>query len=422
MKKILFTIQWYPSVLSANALCDQKIIERLSSDNQYDITCLVYKPIGASAKAKIGNVNIIRFHKGAWWNIKIQAKEKNGKLSKVILALDKIFLRIRQIITIPIYPVMEPISNWRFAHKALKLHKEKQFDMVISEYHGLDSLHAGSTLKKKYPNIIFLPILWDAFTGKEPAKYLPSRYANWRMKQTEAYELSCADKIIAMKSSRKYHEQYSKGKTYYDRFIYLDIPGIIKRIKTSHTSTLIHKGKINIIYTGILSLPDRDPEYIIQALTHTSFASNIHLLFICIGDGRQKLEMLKRQCPCEITISGYIDKEELVSVYYGADVLLNLGGPNPNMVPSKVFEYLSYGKPILSTYYVNNEASLEYMEKYPLSVCVDQRKPLIDAKKLLENKLFPMIGNSIPYETIQQLFPENTPDRYKKIIDEFLSN
>ena len=43
MKKILFTIQWYPSVLSANALCDEKIIRQLVGCNEYEISCLAYK-------------------------------------------------------------------------------------------------------------------------------------------------------------------------------------------------------------------------------------------------------------------------------------------------------------------------------------------------------------------------------------------
>ena len=45
------------------------------------------------------------------------------------------------------------------AHHALKLQKKEQFDIVVSEYHGLDSLHAGSVLKKKYPEYEKKPII-----------------------------------------------------------------------------------------------------------------------------------------------------------------------------------------------------------------------------------------------------------------------
>lgn len=420
MKKILFTIQWYPSVLSANALCDQKIIDLISCEEDYEITCLAYKPFGSLQKETIGKIKVYRFNKGLWWNIKIQAKANNGKYSKIILAIDKLALRIRQVLTIPIYPVMEPFANTIFALKALKLYKQEHFDIVISEFHGLDSLHAGSVLKKHHPHVIFMPILWDAFTGKQPAGYLPAWYANWKMKKAEMRELSCADKIIVMESSRGYHEQHSIHKSYYDRLIYLDIPGIIKHPMPSTKSSLIHKGKLNIVYAGILSLPDRDPEYIIQALSRISNAANIHILFICIGEGRKKIAAIKDKIPCEITISNYVDKKELNAIYQEADVLLNLGGPNPNMVPSKVFEYLSYGKPIISTYYIDNEASLKYLRKYPLSVCVDQRKPINESTEMLNQQLKRTIGERVSFEFVQQIFANNTPEKYIEVIESMI--
>lgn len=418
MKKILFTIQWYPSVLSANALCDQKIIEALSANKEYEITCLSYKPIGSLSEEKINRIKVIRFRKGLWWNIKVHAKSRNKKYSSIIIAIDKVILRIRQIITIPIYPILEPIASYTFAHKALRLYKKENFDMVISEFHGYDSLHAGSMIKKRYPKTIFIPILWDAFTGKQPARYLPEWYTNWRLQKVEKHELSCADKIVAMESSRKYHELYSIHKPYYDKYVYFDIPGIIKHTDSTLKSSLIHDEKINIVYAGILSLPDRDPEYIIRAVSQTSFASNIHFIFVCIGEGKQKVESIKKDCPCEITISGYIEKNELNALYQNADILLNLGGPNPNMVPSKVFEYLSYGKPILSTYYIDNEASYYYLSRYPLSICIDQRKHINESIRTLENEFHKKIGHSISFDIVRDLYKHNTPYKYTELIEQ----
>lgn len=417
-KKILFLIQWYPSVLSANALCDQKIIDLLSEDEKYEVTCLTYKPTGALAKERIGNVNVNRFYKGFWWNKTIDAKRGTGKHNKIVLALIKPMLRMRQILTIPFFPATEPIANWKFAHYALKLYKKNHYDIVVSEYHGLDSLHAGSVLKKHYPGIKFVAILWDSFTGKEPCKYLPPKFANRKMLNAEKRELSCADKIVVMGSSRKYHEQYSTQKTYYDRFVYLDIPGIVKQPEATQKSMLIHEGKINIVYAGILSLPDRDPEYIINTLAQTSHASDIHMIFICTGDGRQKLESLRVKFPGEITISGYVGKDELVATYRGADILLNLGGPNPNMVPSKVFEYLSYGKPIISTYYVDEEASLKYLERYPIAVCIDQRKPIKENNNAVDAFLSEKRYQTISFDEILGLFENNSPQRYKEVFDQ----
>lgn len=41
MKKILFIMQWYPTVKSANSICDERIIESLKK-NKIEISCLTY--------------------------------------------------------------------------------------------------------------------------------------------------------------------------------------------------------------------------------------------------------------------------------------------------------------------------------------------------------------------------------------------
>lgn len=417
MKRVLFTIQWHPSVYSANALCDQKIIDILSSDDDYDITCLAYRPFGALKEEKDRNVNTIRFVKSLWWNIKVDSRGKNTRIDGVVCLLDKMITRLFQVLTIPIFPITEPFAYLKFARKALEIQEKEHFDIVISEYHGLDSLHAGKAIKSKYNSTKYIAILWDSFTGKEPAKYLPKWYSDWKMEKAEERELGCADKIIVMESSRAYHENNSTHKTYYNKIQYLDIPGIVKPPVSSRKSNLIKQNKINVIYAGILSLPDRDPEYIIKAIASTRKANDINLIFLCTGSGKQKLRALSNEYP-NITISGFVDKDELVSIYNDSDILLNFGGPNPNMVPSKVFEYLSYGKPIISTYYIDNEASLKYLEKYPYSLCIDQRLPINNAIKKLDVFLDEILGKRLPFENIKETYKNNTPEMFKKMIDE----
>ncbi len=417
MKKVLFTIQWYPSMFSANALCDQKIIDLLAEDDEYDITCLVYRPKGAQAVEQIGKVKVIRFIKGRWWNTLIEAKKGEKKYSRIILKLNRLRLRISQILTAPIYPYVEPLACRKFAKEAVRLQKKENFDIVVSEYHGLDSLHAGSVLKKRYPDIQYVAILWDAFTGKEPAKYLPASFANRRMEKAESWELQNADHIIVMESSRPYHMQHSTCKSYFDRFHFFDIPGIVKPKESTIAPRFIRPDKINIVYAGILSLPDRDPEYIINALALTDIVRDLNLIFLCTGAGKEKLGNLKKTFPGTITISGFVDREELAAIYQNADVLLNFGGPNPNMVPSKVFEYLSYGKPIISTYYIDNEASLKYLEKFPLAICIDQRLSIVSNSNKMNTEIHSLLGKFILFKTIQDLYSNNIPDIYKELID-----
>lgn len=415
MKKILFTIQWYPSVLSANALCDQKIIDVLKSDQNYDITSLTYRSNDQSSYEEIDGVKVHRFVRSWWWNKVIDAKKGVNNHKSFILNANKVLLRLKQIITMPLYPYTTIKSCLKFSWQAYKLHKKEHFDVVVSEHHGLDSLCAGFFLKHIDPNIKFIGILWDPISAKESPKYLPKKYAQKRLVWQERHFLLKADCLIGMKSSKKTVE--SLGFPFDGNHKVGDIPGIIAPSYTDFRAKELNEKKINIVFSGILSLPDRDPEYIIKLINSLDNALDFNLIFYCTGAGREKLYHLQKEFKGSISICNYIPHEDLMSVYSQCDILLNFGGRNPNMVPSKIFEYMSFAKPIISLYSIDNEASKNYFERYPLAICIDERLPLLDNKEVFAKFVSSLDTQNLSFEDVANLFPENTPYAYKNIID-----
>ena len=53
----------------------------------------------------------------------------------------------------------------------------------------------------------------------------------------------------------------------------------------------------------------------------------------------------------------------LIIFFLDASFLVNIGSINPNTVPGKIFEYFAYNKPILSTYSIVDEPSINYLKK-----------------------------------------------------------
>lgn len=413
-KKILFTIQWYPSVLSANALCDQKIIEVLKKEN-VDITCLTYRGTEQTKTEVIDGVRIIRHRRSVWWNQYMKAQQKDCRLSSFILFLDRIILRLKQVLTIPFYPYVNLKSSIKFMVRAIQLHKKEHFDVVVSEHHGLDSLLAGYALKCYDPKIKFVGILWDPICAKEPVGYLPAAYALRRTKWQEQTIIKKVDAIIGMKSSECAVKRILDVDT--QKHFFYDIPGIVKPKYSNLTrSDILQENKINIIFSGILSLPDRDPECFIRALNETKSASCINLVFLCTGAGKAKLDMLQKTFKGTITNMNYIPHSELLALYSKADILLNFGGRNPNMVPSKIFEYMSFGKPIISMFSIDNEASKIYLDQYPLSLCLDERKDRVEIVKMLDSFFKEKVGRIVPFEQVEELFPLNSPKIYADLI------
>ncbi len=418
MKKVLYTLQWYPSKYSANGFCDEKIINALKESGQYQITCLSYKPFGGKKYEIIDGVRVIRFTRGLWWNTYTKLKEvKNKRVLNFITKLNKLYTRISQVLTVSQFPNNCPFVYRRFANKALRLHKKEHFDIVISEFHGLDSLHAGAKIKEVCPDVVFIPVLWDAFCGKETGSHLPKQWAAERLKDAEYKEVHSADSIIAMESGREYYEKNMQSASYISKIHFLDIPGVVEKSSADKTeSPYIKEGKINIVFAGVVSLSMRNPEYIINALSQSRNASGIHLMFFCMGDALGLLHKLKSASPLDIDIYGYIPQDELQKVYQNADILLNIGNAASTMVPSKIFEYVSYGKPIISTYCIDEDTSKAYLERYPLSCCIDQRKQVEESVTQITTFLSNNIGKTVSFETVEKEFRNNTPQAYVDLI------
>ena len=416
MKKILFTIQWYPPRRSANALCDNKIIQELLKTGEYEIHCLSYKTKQMPCKEIINGVYIHRFSPGRYFDFYLKFREKQSKFGNL---LNKIILRLKQIITIPIYPCYEPIVALKFAKVAKKLHKQELFDIVISEHNGFDSLYAGYKLKKKDRRIKYISIFWDSLSGGFPAKYLPKSYELYKKKKWENRILKLSDKAIAMKSHEKLLMKTWGNTENYKKFSFLDIPYLVKVFnRTADNETFINKDMITFVFAG--SISRRNPQYLIELLAHLP-RNDIEFWIICDSRSFDKYNFLLEKYDF-LKLHHYISHQELSDVFLNADFMVNFGVNNPNAISGKIFDYMSYGKPIISTYYIDNEACLPYLKKYPMGLCIDERKPIEETITELQVFIEKSLGKTVAFADVKKVFPLNLPESYVQVIDEVLGS
>ena len=412
MKKILFTIQWYPPKDSANVLCDDKIIQELLKTDNYEIHCLVYRPNGFAKFDIINGVRIHRFSRGLYFRYYLWARENKSKIGALI---NRIILRIKQILTIPIYPCYEPLATLKYAKEAKKLHKKEKFDIVISEHHGFDSLYAGYKLKKKDYRIKYIPIFWDSLSGGFPAKYLPQSYELYRKKKWENRILNLSDKAIAMKSHEKLLLKTWGNTENYNKFSFLDIPYLVKVFnRTANNETFINKDMITFVFAG--SISRRNPQYLIELLAHLP-RNDIEFWIICDIRSFDKYNPLLEKYNF-LKLHHYISHQELSDVFLNADFMVNFGVNNPNAISGKIFDYMSYGKPIISTYYIDNEACLPYLKNYPIGLCIDERKPIEENITVLQAFIEKNLGKTVAFEDVKKAFPYNLPESYVNLIKE----
>lgn len=421
MKKVLFTIQWYgiPSSIaaSANALCDEYIINELKKVSDIEVHTLSYNVSGFPQEEILDGVHVHRFKRSKFWNNYILTRNGEKSLKRNFYYYgNRILMRIKQLVFFYKFPNYEPMHTKKFQKEALKLHRIYNFDIVISEFNGIDSVNAGVAIKRLNPEVKFLPICWDSIGGGRIAKWMPTNICrNLRMK-AESKIMRFADISIVMRSSEKFHMTNLLNNGYRNKFVFLDVPYFKKNNSVVDISPC-HKGYLAFLYSGTMC--DRDPRILLAALDKLKIP--IIFTFICSTPFHDTILKLQEALSnVELKCLPYMSHEELVKYQMESDVLVNFGVLNTNAVSGKIFDYMGKGKPIISTIAVDNEACIPYLKKYPKALIFDERRKQSSNIIELGNFIQKMQNIDVDMEKMENVFYENTPMAYIQVINKLL--
>lgn len=416
MKKILFTIEWYPSVRSANVLCDTNIIKALLATGRYEVHCLVYRLKEQKYLEELDGITVHRFSRSWLWNMIMDSyKDTNSFNFRFWYIVNRMLLRFKQFLTIPIYPIYTPLLVRKFKKEALKLHQQEHFDMVISEHSGIDTVLAGYAIKRECPEIKYMPILWDPIVGGEGAKYLPFKWRQKRLQRLERKILSVADLMVSMKSNE--HNIRLKEEKFLYKITFLDIPRLVhpEKMEKVGLHPYYRKGYINILYGGVIG--SRSVKIFMEICNRMSIP-NLNLIFLVStpsNELRKELNIFKG----EYCLYTYLPHDELLQLMTQCEYVLNIGNGNSRMVPSKIFEYMSYGKSVITTYFDEQDASLTYLRKYinchPVDLNADTTTEADKLKAFLITKHEP-----VNVQMVRSQFEDCTPEKYVYQIEAML--
>lgn len=416
MKKILFIIQSYPSEKSANVLCDEKVMKQLVGTGRYEVHCLCFKYFGQKYNEKIDGVYVHRWNRGLWWNIYTKAEFRTMSNSKLVIELHRLAMRVKQIVCIPIFPFYEPIVALKYAKEAQKLNQKEQFDMVVAEHNGLDTIFAAWKLKQKNRSIKFMPIFWDAMSGGFRPKYLPAKYVDAKKHNLEVAILHDCDEAIMMQSHKRHIMNLYQHDDVLKKIKFLDIPYLVEQ-KVVPTQMVFDNENVNLVFAGNMSM--RNPEYLL-ALISASKKKNIVVHFFTEKMAHKKIMSIAQKYDISIMLYDYIPHNELIKYLASADILVNFGVDNPNAISGKIFEYMGFLKPIVSTYFRDDEAVLPFLRKYPMALLIDERIPVDLQAGTFNNFIANIDKPAIAFSELRDVFKDNTPESYLQEIEKLI--
>ena len=191
--------------------------------------------------------------------------------------------------------------------------------------------------------------------------------------------------------------------------VIMEFPNVVPRASSSNGA---HKGTIRCLFAGKIYAGARDPSYTLRLF---SKISDPDIVLELIGiDAPGLTRYTNGQLPSNIICRGNLPLEETRKEIDSADILVNIGNTVKNQVPSKLFEYIASGKPIVNICVDRSCPSVPYMELYPKALNIYQS----DEKDLLvenqANVLYHFIKancqGTVSSDQIMNLFYKCTPE------------
>lgn len=411
-KKLLFMLGMYHPQYSANGVSCKKVVDECIREG-FDVSCIINDYAGEKKEDVIDGAKVYRIKHRLYdrvnqWCSRNTDKAYVGLVRKTALIVNK----LKFIVMATTWPIVSPLYTYRFYKKAKKLVEQEHFDAVISIYTPVDALLGAYFIKKKFPQIKYIPYFLDSMSGGYGPKQFSKERTIKRGLRIESRVFEQADKIVLMKSSEEHHLKYNSR--FIDKFIFLDIPMLGEpepiNVQSNEDTT------VKLLFVGSLSSNVRNPETLIKALEKIK-DDNISCEFVGNISCKDKFNKLKKLYGERLTLTDFINHDDLLEKIAQADVLLNVGNLIPTMVPSKIFEYMSYGKPIISTFDIEAEPSKKYLDKYPLALLLSKNDTDdVNAQKIQEF-IKDTAKERVVFDEVEKVFRLNTP---KAFIDNVL--
>lgn len=176
------------------------------------------------------------------------------------------------------------------------------------------------------------------------------------------------------------------------------------------------KDSIELLYGGGLDKRQRNPLRIIKFLQKISEYKKINFKIFSYGNYQKRLNKLQKKFRF-LEVNKPIDSEQFYIEAQESDILISIGNKQHDIIPSKIYDYLSFRKPIIHFTQTDNDYYYELLKGYPhaIVVSISEMENLYDD---IIDFIKQEIHSEISYSCLETYFPENTPEYVGKIFTE----
>lgn len=389
--------------LSANGICANMVVDELIRRG-HEVIWVCNRELADSVSS--GRLKYVHV-KPRWIDRQLAKFEDRPFLKRALILINRLGM-LRALHT-------WPLISKKYSKRVAEATANASFDadVIVGTYTQIDAVIAANEAKKNNPQLRYIAWYLDSFTGGHGPRFLNAEEIERRGKRWNRKLLANVDAIVAMESSRRFHEEHCSGEPWFDKLHFLDLP-LLNLDMASNLQPIRKRGnKKLILYMGTIPEGVRSPDYFLRVLGCIRDDS-LRVLFV--GDKTDR--SLIKACAQDrrIEVRGRVSHEEAMRLLASADYLLTLGNRLTNMTPSKIFEYMAFRKPIVATYPIDSEPSLPYLERYGDVLLLDERgDPFIAAKRMTD--FLNVSHEPISFDELTSIFWKNTPSAFCDLIE-----
>ncbi len=417
MKILFVTDKYYPKPL-ANAVCVQSVIDCLTEQG-VKVDVLAFKDSGIDLPKSFHGARVEGIVPSIEFRLFYYGRSGHRRtLRKAASVAGSVLSKFKKVIYLPWFPMNSIFFPHRLKNRISRLYEENCYDAVVTAMAPFDGAMAGLLFSKEHPETNWIVYALDTIENKS-FPFLPRILVEGRFWFSRFVKQS--DLCIVMRSRMDWYK--SRGYCTMAKNLQVsDIPLLIKkRGVVTAESYDFGDGDEHWVYAGSLNPPHYRYDDLIRYFKSLPCDKNRVLHFYSGGNGFEPLKAIAAASDGTIRCHDFVSHGELERILKAADVLVSM--KYSDQISAKIFEYMSYGKPILHVSGTDSDPNIRYLFRYGRGLVLHSEDP----ESLNEEKLATWVrcGCNTVEESdekqIEETFIENTPEYTCQMILNFLN-
>jgi glycosyltransferase involved in cell wall biosynthesis len=185
-----------------------------------------------------------------------------------------------------------------------------------------------------------------------------------------------------------------------------------------------YNDKVNISFTGSLASNIRNPKYTAKVFSKLlEYNHDFNLHFFINGNYGSELNKLFTKFQNQVINHGQVSSEIAHAAMSDSDFLLSVGNNDINQFPSKIFEYMSTGNPIIHFTKSEKDPVNIILEKYSNALIIREKNAnLDDVICAIEGFIIKKKGYKISFDDLKNMMPEALQSNTARLILDRINN